>query len=101
MSCGSNSNKICSVFSGMNEDQLQQMEGDERRNVEARIECLHNINLLLDAAMLHISQYVTVTGDRGRLVMLSHSIKKNLTQMCNSVERGIGQHARPRSIFEW
>lgn len=39
---------------------MRAMEGMERRNIEQRLECLSNINALLDAAMLQIGQYVTV-----------------------------------------
>ena len=33
------------------------MEGNERANVEARVKCLRNIQVLLDAAVLEMQQY--------------------------------------------
>ena len=52
--------------SGLSDEQLREMEGTERRNVEARIQCLRDINLLLDAAMIQISQYMSVAPTAGR-----------------------------------
>ena len=52
--------------SEMTEEQLREMEGSERRSVEARIECLRNINLLLEAAMMQIQQYMDVVPNAGR-----------------------------------
>jgi len=49
-------------FSGMSTAELQQMEGQERSNVEARIKCLKNIQVLLDAAVMEMQQYSTVVA---------------------------------------
>ena len=49
----------------MTDEQLAAMEGQERKNVEARIECLRNISLLLDAAVGHVQQYITVVQAQG------------------------------------
>lgn len=38
------------------------MEGNERANVEARIKCLKNIQVLLDAAVMEMQQYSTVVS---------------------------------------
>jgi len=38
------------------------MEGEERANIEARVQCLLDIQTLLNAAMLQIQQYLSVTG---------------------------------------
>ncbi|KAJ8957661.1 hypothetical protein NQ318_017553 [Aromia moschata] len=44
-------------------EELQRMEGNERENVEARIQCLRNIQVLLDAAVVMMQQYnATVTA---------------------------------------
>jgi hypothetical protein len=48
-------------LSGMNEEELADLEGDERHNMEARIHCLRNINQLLDNAFLHVQQYYNIT----------------------------------------
>lgn len=44
-------------FSGLTVEELQKMEGDERQHVEARIQCLQNIQTLLDAAVFQMQQY--------------------------------------------
>lgn len=51
--------------SGMSEEQLRLMEGSERQAIEVRLECLRNIQSLLDAAMMQITQYVTVVRSQG------------------------------------
>ncbi|MBN3304701.1 SYVN1 ligase, partial [Amia calva] len=47
-------------FSGLSEEELGELEREGRRGLEARLQCLHNIHTLLDAAMLQINQYLTV-----------------------------------------
>uniref|UniRef100_A0A0K2U5W1 RING-type E3 ubiquitin transferase n=1 Tax=Lepeophtheirus salmonis TaxID=72036 RepID=A0A0K2U5W1_LEPSM len=47
-------------FRGLSDEELRAMEGNERKNVEARIECLKNIQVLLDAAMLEMQQYSSI-----------------------------------------
>ena len=49
-------------FSGLTEEELKAMEGHERANVEARIKCLRNIQVLLDAAVMEMQQYSSVVG---------------------------------------
>merc|ERR1712029_169258 len=49
-------------FSGMSEAELREMEGTERSNVEARIRCLRNIQVLLDAAVMEMQQYSAVVA---------------------------------------
>ncbi|CAH2003609.1 unnamed protein product [Acanthoscelides obtectus] len=41
----------------LNAEELRRMEGNERENVEARIQCLRNIQMLLDAAVMMMQQY--------------------------------------------
>ncbi|XP_046793608.1 E3 ubiquitin-protein ligase synoviolin isoform X2 [Gallus gallus] len=52
-------------FAGLTPEELQAMEGHERQHLEARLQCLHNIHTLLDAAMLQINQYLTVMAAIG------------------------------------
>jgi len=49
-------------FSGMSDSELREMEGTERTNVEARIRCLRNIQVLLDAAVMEMQQYSAVVA---------------------------------------
>ncbi|KAL3286350.1 hypothetical protein HHI36_000858 [Cryptolaemus montrouzieri] len=41
----------------LGDEELRQMEGNERANVEARIQCLRNIQIMLDAAVVMMQQY--------------------------------------------
>lgn len=50
-------------FSGLTDDELRAMEGHERANVEARIKCLRNIQVLLDAAVMEMQQYSSVVSN--------------------------------------
>ncbi|KAL3872933.1 hypothetical protein ACJMK2_036105 [Sinanodonta woodiana] len=50
-------------MAGMSDEELHEMEGVERQNVEARIQWLRDIQSLLDGAMLLISQYNTVAAN--------------------------------------
>ena len=49
-------------FSGMSDTELEEMEGRERTSVEARIRCLRNIQVLLDAAVMEMQQYSAVVA---------------------------------------
>jgi len=49
-------------FSGLTVEELRTMEGNERLAVEARIQCLRDIQTLLNAAMFQLQQYNTVAG---------------------------------------
>ena len=48
------------IMSELTEEQLHDLEGMERANVEARITLLRNIQQLLDAAVLQMNQYTTI-----------------------------------------
>ncbi len=41
-------------------EELAEMEGNERHNVEARIHCLRNITILLNASMTQMNQYMNI-----------------------------------------
>lgn len=47
---------------GLSDDELRFMEGQERQNVEARIQWLKDIQCLLDGAMILIQQYNSVAS---------------------------------------
>jgi len=49
-------------FSGLSDTELEEMEGRERSSVEARIRCLRNIQVLLDAAVMEMQQYSAVVA---------------------------------------
>lgn len=53
-------------FAGMSEEELHNLEGNERQNVEARIKVLRNIQTLLDAAVVQMNQYSTIIGSLER-----------------------------------
>lgn len=49
-------------FSGLTTDELRTMEGNERENIEARVKCLRNVQVLLDAAVMEMQQYTLVVS---------------------------------------
>ncbi|KAL0973706.1 hypothetical protein UPYG_G00209860 [Umbra pygmaea] len=49
-------------LSTMSEAELRELEQEGRRGLEARLQCLHNIHTLLDAAMLNIHHYLTTVA---------------------------------------
>ena len=63
------------------------MEGQTRESVEARVQCLRNIQTLLDAAVLQMQQYSTLVQSLGSVQPLTAAIIYNHTPLaqCNSV----------------
>ena len=49
-------------FSGLTTEELKTMEGNERENIEARVKCLRNVQVLLDAAVMEMQQYTLVVS---------------------------------------
>lgn len=50
------------ALSTLSEAELRELEQEGRRGLEARLQCLHNIHTLLDAAMLNIHHYLTTVA---------------------------------------
>ena len=48
------------ALQSLSTEQLMQLEGMERANVEARIAVLRDVQKLLDSAVLRLNQYTTV-----------------------------------------
>jgi E3 ubiquitin-protein ligase synoviolin len=51
-----------SNLGGLSEEELRNLEGTERSNIEARIQWLRDIQTLLDGAMVLIAQYNQVAA---------------------------------------
>lgn len=47
---------------GLSEEELRLLEGQERINLEARVQCLRDIQTLLNAAVLQMQQYVSAVN---------------------------------------
>uniref|UniRef100_A0A0R3RH88 RING-type E3 ubiquitin transferase n=1 Tax=Elaeophora elaphi TaxID=1147741 RepID=A0A0R3RH88_9BILA len=47
-------------FVGLTDEEVAAMEGTERAAIEARINCIRNIGLLLDAATMQLQQYMVI-----------------------------------------
>lgn len=60
-------------LSALSDEELRAMEGDERHNLEARVQCLRNINTLLNGAFMHIQQYMNISMAQ-RLIFYFHFI---------------------------
>lgn len=52
-------------------DELNEMEGNERHNVESRIHCLRNISVLLNASMVQMNQYMNMCAATSHLENLN------------------------------
>ncbi|KAJ8254945.1 hypothetical protein GJAV_G00199170 [Gymnothorax javanicus] len=50
------------ALSTLSEEELRELEQEGRRGLEARLQCLHNIHTLLDAAMLNIHHYLATVA---------------------------------------
>ncbi|TRY88710.1 hypothetical protein DNTS_006276 [Danionella cerebrum] len=75
-------------LSSLSEAELQELEQEGRRGLEARLQCLHNIHTLLDAAMLNIHQYLSTVAT------LSSPLQKSLKYfLCSPprTERNTGE----------
>uniref|UniRef100_A0A914VU35 E3 ubiquitin-protein ligase hrd-1 n=1 Tax=Plectus sambesii TaxID=2011161 RepID=A0A914VU35_9BILA len=48
------------AFTGLTDEEVRTMEGTERRAIEARVNCLRNIGVLLDAAAIQLQQYTSI-----------------------------------------
>lgn len=75
-------------FGALNDEDLAQLEGNERRNMEARVQCLRNINTLLNGAFVHIQQYMNITMADSHLANLRQTapikVENDLTQAQSS-----------------
>ncbi|XP_056142693.1 E3 ubiquitin-protein ligase synoviolin [Lampris incognitus] len=49
-------------LSSLSEEELRELEAEGRQGLEARLQCLHNIHTLLDAAMLNIHHYLSTVA---------------------------------------
>lgn len=47
-------------FAGLTDEEVRRMEGSERQAVEQRVQCLRNIQTLLDAATVQLHQYLSI-----------------------------------------
>lgn len=56
--------------------ELAEMEGNERHNVEARIHCLRNLSVLLNASMVHMQQYMNICAATSHLENVTQTRSK-------------------------
>ncbi|KRZ15147.1 RNA-binding protein NOB1, partial [Trichinella zimbabwensis] len=68
-------------FTGLSDEEVRRMEGNERTAVEARIRCLRNIQTLLDGAVVLMQQYTSLMSamDEKRTVNTEESEHKKET----------------------
>jgi len=50
------------TFAGLSDAEIAELEGRERHAVEARVQVLRNISVLLDAAVLQFQQYMSIAA---------------------------------------
>jgi len=78
-------------FSGMTDQELRDMEGNERANVEARVKCLRNIQVLLDAAVLEMQQYSGVVARLNRGDVIGRSSATGAGDTAATVKKEVKQ----------
>lgn len=49
-------------FSGLSDEELRRMEGGARENIKARLQCLRQIEMLLDASVTLMQQYMAIVA---------------------------------------
>lgn len=67
------------------------MEGNERANVEARVKCLRNIQVLLDAAVLEMQQYSGVVARLNRGDVIGRSSATGAADTGATVKKEVKQ----------
>ncbi|KAB0805457.1 hypothetical protein PPYR_02442 [Photinus pyralis] len=70
-----------SNLASLSAEELRRMEGNEREHVEARIRCLQNIQVMLDAAVLMMNQYSAAVATSGTIP--SHPPTDNVPPAAN------------------
>ncbi|XP_023705417.1 E3 ubiquitin-protein ligase synoviolin isoform X3 [Cryptotermes secundus] len=66
-------------FSGFSMEELQWMEGVTRESVEARLKCLHNIQVLLDASVTLMLQYSSAAASSMATASVATAGSENTT----------------------
>lgn len=61
-------------LSQLTPEQLEQMEQATRAGVEARLQCLRNIQLLLDASVVLMQQYSASAAVASRSITISYCL---------------------------
>ncbi|XP_062579545.1 E3 ubiquitin-protein ligase synoviolin-like [Saccostrea cucullata] len=69
-----------SNLSELSTEDLRKIEGQERENVEARIQWLRDIQALMDGAMVMINQYNTVAAQLSTPVIITNVSATNKSQ---------------------
>ncbi|KAM3716413.1 E3 ubiquitin-protein ligase synoviolin [Dirofilaria immitis] len=70
-------------FAGLTDEEVAAMEGTERQAVEARINCIRNIGLLLDAATMQLQQYMSIVQSLSAPTYTPAATNANATQLPN------------------
>lgn len=70
----------------LSEEELRQLEGVERQNVEARIRLLQRIQSLLDSAVTLMGQYSAVTAPMGETMSTSAPAATNFVSQASQSE---------------
>ncbi|XP_041351997.1 E3 ubiquitin-protein ligase synoviolin B-like isoform X2 [Gigantopelta aegis] len=67
------------TLSGLSDEELKNLEGQERENIEARIQWLRDIQSLLDGAMVLINQYNQVAAQSSIPGIAASSLRSSTT----------------------
>ncbi|XP_046572341.1 E3 ubiquitin-protein ligase synoviolin-like [Haliotis rubra] len=90
-----------SNMTGLSTEELKMMEGQERENVEARIQWLRDIQALLDGAMVLINQYNQVASQMSMPGISSTRVNSpTATTPCSSTTSTPSMGARPKTTVK-
>ncbi|KRZ28569.1 E3 ubiquitin-protein ligase synoviolin B [Trichinella pseudospiralis] len=67
-------------FTGLTDEEVRRMEGNERTAVEARIRCLRNIQTLLDGAVVLMQQYTSLMSAMDLKYTEKHTVNTEETE---------------------
>nr|CAD7586557.1 unnamed protein product [Timema genevievae] len=72
-------------YSGLSVEELRRLEGNMRENVEGRIQCLKNIQALLDASVLLMQQYSLAAATSYSMMNVSPTTQEGAAPNTNTI----------------
>nr|CAD7444552.1 unnamed protein product [Timema bartmani] len=72
-------------YSGLSVEELRRLEGNMRENVEGRIQCLKNIQALLDASVLLMQQYSLAAATSYSIMNISPTTQEGAAPNTNTI----------------
>lgn len=74
-------------YTGLSDEELRRMEADTREAIEARLSCLRNVRLLLDAASTLMQQHAAAAAAAAAAASVSASASATQLNTSTSADR--------------